>query len=456
MTDEASDVEGGPTAVEGEGDGLLGNGEEKNPLDCERLKKARKSFSRCPGIDESNETLNGGSCEGSGEVDNERPAVDPLDDEDTMSGGCRSSNVGAALDVLTASLSVIHLEKFALSKRRVSRMLPRCLHRTFVDSAVEQLFQVYHGRQRRQDLNCLLAAGIFLAVYTCIVSACLLHVPALVAGALLGGLQILFSGLASRITLPERLWAALPYLVWLTVSGQILLVLILGPTAPNPGPHIMTPANPAGLIWVIVVGFLALVALPLRVPPCVALAFTTAVLYTAIAACVAPAPHLGELDPAQATSVKSVFCLENTSKMNIDNENISMHGTEIYLTLTNPEISSEIETQQNPEISSEIETQQNPEISSEIETQQNLEISSEIETQQNLEISSEIETQQNPEISSEIETQQNPEISSEIETQQNPEISSEIESQQNPDISSEIEAQQNPEISSEIETQQKR
>ena len=44
-------------------------------------------------------------------------------------------------DVLTASLSVIHLEKFALSKRSY-RVLPRVLQKTFVDAAVEQLFQV--------------------------------------------------------------------------------------------------------------------------------------------------------------------------------------------------------------------------------------------------------------------------------------------------------------------------
>ena len=305
MSEEPSDVEGGGLPVEGEGDGLLRNSVEV-PLECDRLTKARKSFSRCKSVDE--DSGEGGGSRECGAPEELEDLRDPVEgDEDAMSDGCRSSTRGAALDVLTASLSVIHLEKFALSKRRVSRMLPRCLHRTFVDPAVEQLFQVYHGRQRRQDLHCLLAAGLLLAVYTCIVSACLLHVPALIAGALLGGLQMIFSALATRITLPERLWGALPYLVWFTATGQILIVLVLGPTAPSGVPHIMTPSPPPGLIWVIVVGFLALVALPLRVPPCVALAFTTAVLYTIVAAAIFPAPHLGTPDPKQVSTIAESF-----------------------------------------------------------------------------------------------------------------------------------------------------
>lgn len=311
MADDTSDVEGGPVPVEGEGDGLLRNDDDV-PLDSDRLTKARKSFSRCKSVDEDS---GGGTNLSSGDRDNgDTVPADPADVEDTMSDDRRSSTVGGAIDVLTASLSVIHLEKFALSKRRVSRMLPRCLHRTFVDPAVEQLFQVYHGRQRRQDLHCLLAAGLFLAVYTCIVSACLLHVPALVAGAFLGGMQMIFSGLATRITLPERLWGALPYLVWATTSGQILLVLILGPTAPSAGPHIMAPSTPPGLIWVIVVGFLALVALPLRVPPCVAMALTTALFYTAIAAAIAPSPHLGAADPIQVSTREKVTINSGASR----------------------------------------------------------------------------------------------------------------------------------------------
>lgn len=307
MADDASDVEGGPVPVDGEGDGLLRNVDDV-PINfnSDRLTKARKSFSRCKSVDEDDSGECGpGDSNGSRERDN-GDIITPGDvsnADDAMSDGMRSSTVGAAVDVLTASLSVIHLEKFALSKRRVSRILPRCLHRTFIDPAVEQLFQVYHGRQRRQDLHCLLAAGLFLAVYTCIVSACLLHVPALVTGAFLGGLQMIFSGLTTRITLPERLWGALPYLVWSTTSGQILLVLILGRTAPDTGPHIMAPSTPPGLAWVVVVGFLALVALPLRVPPCVALALTTGLLYTTIAAAIAPAPHLGCPDPLQVSYV---------------------------------------------------------------------------------------------------------------------------------------------------------
>ena len=309
MSETPSDVEGGGggggiLVDGGEGEGLLRDVPEDPMPECDRLTKARKSFSRSKGIDEESGSVDGMDAlhEGGGPED---PLTEGFgsyggedDDDNDKISERRGSTVGAALDVLTASLSVIHLEKFALSKRRVSRMLPRCLHRTFVDPAVEQLFQVYHGRQRRQDLHCLLAAGLLLSAYTCIVSACLVHVPALITGAFLGVLQMIFSALATRITLPERLWGALPYLVWATTTGQILLVLILGATVPTTGPHIMLPSSPPALIWLIVVGFLALVALPLRVPPCVALAFTTAILYT-IAAAVSRVPHFGRLDPLQ-------------------------------------------------------------------------------------------------------------------------------------------------------------
>jgi len=305
MSDAPPDLEDGTGGGggAGEGEGLLRGEVPEDPMpECDRLTKARKSFSRCKSVDEESGGTPGGLLDPNLGPGPEDPlTADSYPPEDEADKVSERSAVGAAIDVLTASLSVIHLEKFALSKRRVSRMLPRCLHRTFVDPAVEQLFQVYHGRQRRQDLHCLLAAGLLLAAYTCIVSACLVHVPALVTGALLGALQMVLSALATRITLPERLWSALPYLVWCTITGQILLVLIIGPTAPTNGPHIMTPASPSGLIWVIVAGFLALVALPLRVPPCVALSFTTAAVYTAIAAAVSPAPHLGRPDPLQVS-----------------------------------------------------------------------------------------------------------------------------------------------------------
>lgn len=301
---------------------------------CTRLKMARKSLTRCHGVEE---TFEGefDSClssEAKLEYENEsfqRPASPESarnsaevslvrTGKESPAGGAspsaedaaptlsspatphtergsssrRSSSSGNCeegardgYDDISASMSVIRMEKFALEKRRVSRILPKCLHRTFVDPDVEQLFQAYHERQRRADLHILLAAGGIFTAYSvtlCLADAQDPSLPAPLALACIGALHVLLLLLCRLHVFPERSWILLPYLAWALFLTGVAVFVILGP---------LTPVPRNALLWLILLHFLVFVGLPLRLPACLALTAVTAAAHLTTSALLTPAPH---------------------------------------------------------------------------------------------------------------------------------------------------------------------
>ena len=254
---------------------------------CERLTLARKSLTRCKSIEESIEIATENDAENPSDAVNGRLSPDtkmesvedskekedsksPVDDNSIGENGVEQPTKEGDCDNISASLSVIRMDKFALEKRRVSRILPRCLHRTFVDPDVEQLFQVYHKRQRRVDLLYLLYSGILFVTYAILFSNSILTWIILIV---LGTLQIVMIILYEFVTFPEIAWAFLPYIAWSLSELEILVFIILGPTMTSPI-H--------ALLWIILLTFLIFVTLPLRLPSCLSLAvFTYTSLITA-------------------------------------------------------------------------------------------------------------------------------------------------------------------------------
>ncbi|XP_042873323.1 adenylate cyclase type 3-like [Penaeus japonicus] len=203
----------------------------------------------------------------------------------SSSGGCEEG-ARDGYDDISASMSVIRMEKFALEKRRVSRILPKCLHRTFVDPDVEQLFQAYHERQRRADLHILLAAGGIFTAYS--VTLCLADsqdpaLPAPLALACIGAFHVLLLLLCRLHVFPERSWILLPYLAWALFLTGVGVFVILGP---------LTPVPRNALLWLILLHFLVFVGLPLRLPACLALTAATAAAHLTTSVLLTPTPHL--------------------------------------------------------------------------------------------------------------------------------------------------------------------
>ena len=294
---------------------------------CPRLMVARKSLTRCKGVEESFEGENDpclpkgqtetyenesyeapsrpGSINASRSPDSLRLSKDatspgmgsskasqgetesltphsPATPHTEKGSSCRSSmssNTGAAdsgqvdadgFDDISASMSVIRMEKFALEKRRVSRILPKCLHRTFVDKDVEQLFQTYHERQRRTDLHTLLAVGVTFTAYSaamCFLGGVGPLLPAPLTLVTIGVLMLLLMLLCRLHVFPEQSWIILPYLVWALFLSGVGVFVFLGPPTPVPR---------QALLWLILLHFMLFVGLPLRLPACLLLTTFTA------------------------------------------------------------------------------------------------------------------------------------------------------------------------------------
>uniref|UniRef100_A0A0P4W939 Adenylate cyclase N-terminal domain-containing protein n=1 Tax=Scylla olivacea TaxID=85551 RepID=A0A0P4W939_SCYOL len=305
---------------------------------CPRLMVARKSLTRCKGVEESfegendpclpkeqgetyeNESFEAPSCPGSinatkspdslriskratspgaasskasqGETESLTPhsPATPHTDKGSScrssvssAGGVESGQVDAGgFDDISASMSVIRMEKFALEKRRVSRILPKCLHRTFVDKDVEQLFQTYHERQRRTDLHILLGAGVTFTAYSaamCVLGGVGPLLPAPLALAGIGVLMLLLMLLCRLHVFPERSWTFLPYLAWALFLSAVGVFVFLGPPTPVPR---------QALLWLILLHFMLFVGLPLRLPACLLLTSFTAAAHLASSALLMP------------------------------------------------------------------------------------------------------------------------------------------------------------------------
>lgn len=316
-----------------------GGGAEASPELCPRLMVARRSLTRCRSVEESfegehdpclpkgpdgeyeNESFEApprpGSLGASRSPESLRPGGDgasprasqgeaesltprsPATPRTDKGSSCRSStstSTGPAgsghddahgFDDISASMSVIRMENFALEKRRVSRILPKCLHRTFVDKDVEQLFQAYHERQRRSDLHLLLAAGVTFTAYSA--AMCFMHgaagpgpllPPLLLLAA--GGLMLLLMLLCRLHVFPERSWILLPYLVWALFLSAVGVFVVLGPPTPVPR---------QALLWLVLLHFLLFVGLPLRLPACLVLTILTAVAHLTASLLLVPEPH---------------------------------------------------------------------------------------------------------------------------------------------------------------------
>lgn len=313
-----------------------GSGGPEAPELCPRLMVARKSLTRCKSVEESfegehdpclpkgpdgeyeNESFEApprpGSLNASRSPDSLRPGgrdgasprasqgeaesltpCSPATPRTEKGSSCRSSlstTTGPAgsghddadgFDDISASMSVIRMEKFALEKRRVSRILPKCLHRTFVDKDVEQLFQAYHERQRRSDLHILLAAGVTFTSYSA--ALCFLQgVEPLLPLVLLaiGVIMLLLMLLCRLHVFPERSWILLPYLVWALFLSTVGVFVVLGPPAPVPR---------QALLWLILLHFMLFVGLPLRLPACLLLTILTASAHLTISLLLVAEPH---------------------------------------------------------------------------------------------------------------------------------------------------------------------
>ncbi|XP_069951272.1 uncharacterized protein [Cherax quadricarinatus] len=301
---------------------------------CPRLKVARKSLTRCKGVEEAFDGEYDPCLLGEGENEACEPAprpeslgtspearlVNPVSTGSPEAGSPRTSEgEGATLhspasphtdkgssyrnsssssceegggevyDDISASMSVIRMEKFALEKRRVSRILPKCLHRTFVDKDVEQLFQAYHERQRRADLNILLAGGAIFAAYS--VTLCLAdlkesNVYAPLAPACIGAIHVLLLLLCRLHVFPERSWILLPYVVWALFLAGVGVFVALGPPMPIPR---------QALLWLILLHFMVFVGLPLRLPACLLLTSITAAAHLSTSALLTAQAHHGSI-----------------------------------------------------------------------------------------------------------------------------------------------------------------
>lgn len=211
----------------------------------------------------------------------------------------------AALDNLSASLSVIRMEKFALEKRRASRIL----HRTFVDPDVEQLFQVYHERQRRADLFLLLVGGILLCIYCGILLSVNgldeEEVLPLTLFAVTGFLELFLLLLSQLKKFPEIGWTFLPFVVWSICSIQLILLVVYNP---------QTVAPRQALLWLLLFTFLFLAVLPLRLLQALLLSLTTALLYFVVANAV-QAEKIG-----LATQVRRFFSFQILETLNADKD----------------------------------------------------------------------------------------------------------------------------------------
>ncbi|XP_069171803.1 uncharacterized protein [Procambarus clarkii] len=307
---------------------------------CPRLKVARKSLTRCKGIEEtfdgefdpclqedqkteyedenyepmtrpeslhrkgsSSEMRHGsplGKSPATGSLSSKMSEGEatrlhsPATPHTDRGSSCRSSSTEGCedgrregYDDISASMSVIRMEKFALEKRRVSRILPKCLHRTFVDKDVEQLFQAYHERQRRADLHILLVGGATFAAYSVTVCLADLQVPDLpapLALASIGALQVLLLLLCRLHIFPERSWIVLPYIVWALVLAGVGVFVALGPHTPIPR---------QALLWLILLHFMLFVGLPLRLPACLILTTITAAAHLTTSALLMSEAHHG-------------------------------------------------------------------------------------------------------------------------------------------------------------------
>lgn len=334
-------------------------GDGDAPELCPRLMVARKSLTRCRSVEESfegehdpclpkgpdgeyeNESFEApprpGSLGASRSPDSLRPSRDGASPRasqgeaesltlpspatpHTDKGSSRRSSTSTSgpagsghddadgFDDISASMSVIRMEKFALEKRRVSRILPKCLHRTFVDKDVEQLFQAYHERQRRSDLHILLAAGVTFAAYSSVV--CFLHgVGPLLPLVLLaiGVLMLLLMLLCRLHVFPERSWILLPYLAWALVLSAVGVFVVLGPPTPVPR---------QALLWLILLHFLLFVGLPLRLPACLLLTILTASAHLASALLLVPDPRRLTL---QVSAPFPALCIDPAAALKLRN-----------------------------------------------------------------------------------------------------------------------------------------
>ena len=279
-------------------------------MNCERLTKARKSLTRCKSIEESIDAIAENNISQNESVaDNGKTS--PVKNMENLESSqekmiLKQSSIDSRMshnldlennkerepDNISASLSVIKMEKFALEKRRVSRILPRCLHRTFVDPDVEHLFQVYHKRQRRADLPLLFVSGILLAFYTIIrnyfqfdrivtdkdqsigsdnetYEMSYYNIIILVMCSIM---QFVMIFLCQKLPLPDYLYGIFPFGAVLLNTLELLILVLESPSS-------VTPTYV--LLWIILLVFLIFVVLPLRLPVCFGLAMMVASLLLA-------------------------------------------------------------------------------------------------------------------------------------------------------------------------------
>ncbi|KAL7636331.1 UNVERIFIED_CONTAM: hypothetical protein RMT77_013090 [Armadillidium vulgare] len=193
------------------------------------------------------------------------------DEKAVMSNG---NDEEAVLDNLSASLSVIRMEKFALEKRRVSRIL----HRTFVDPDVEQLFQIYHERQRRADLFLLFVGGLLIGAYcSCFLVLGGIHdeefLPLILFG-ITSFLDLALGVFSQLKRFPESGWTFLPFIGWSLSSFQLILLVVYSPQTSTPR---------QALLWLLLFTFLFLAVLPLRLLQAFFLSLTTSLIYFIVA-----------------------------------------------------------------------------------------------------------------------------------------------------------------------------
>ena len=245
--------------------------------DNQRIAKARKSLTRSNKIDLSFDDLPE-LCKPNLDLPDACPSSDkPASDDflkQELSPLLLSPNDAQKTDI-SSSLEVIGVDKFALENRRLSRIL----HRAFVNPDIENLFQIYHDRQKRHDFFLPLSTGILLSVYS-ILLVYLKHSsmptpvvsPVIPAASTLTPIisptTIVISYLSVAILLhlvglvvphltsfPDRGWNLLPYFFGVVLTGQLALLVLFGPVEVMPR---------EGFSWLLLLTFLFFAVLPVR------------------------------------------------------------------------------------------------------------------------------------------------------------------------------------------------
>lgn len=176
------------------------------------------------------------------------------------------------------------------------RFLPKFMHFAFADREAEHLYQEYYSNEKRSDFKALIVIVVLVNVILLLLHllACtrtsnssivtpsdggssLTHLLLLVCCLLCSiGLFVLCLR-RSRDALASRLWAAIPFALWVVMSTQ--LVCDLWTFTAGRGP---VEAGSGSLAWLLLYSYATYVIFPLRFRLCAALSLLMALLHTAV------------------------------------------------------------------------------------------------------------------------------------------------------------------------------